>query len=327
MIVTIASWLKEAAERSLSAGDVRQGLSYYEKLLHLARNDKVAIADADARIGEILLAMGEVQQAKVHLLEATKIRPTHAHYLFLLSCLYAMTADWKRARDFARKAQILEPENSEYLRALGWAVLCSGELDAGEKMLRQAVSLDPTNIAAVGDVSAALIEQRRFDEAIEILSRAVNEHTTETRLADMLAVARKFKDQVGDRTLLFPQKTNDQHVLVESLLRERMPEEGFHLDQIENAIRLWRDYARKVQLKCSSPDTWAAAVEYTISKLDRDARVTQKSVATKYGISVSSVSTKFKRIWSTLEAKELDTRYSIHSVRADHMLQDRHPTD
>ncbi len=327
MIVTISSWLKETAEKRLSAGDVRQGLSYYEKLLHSARKDKAAVADANARIGEILLAMGEVQQAKVHLLEATKSRPTHAHYLFLLSCLYAMTADWKRARDFARKAQILEPNNSEYLRALGWAVLCSGELDAGEKMLRQAVSLDPTNVAAVGDVSAALIEQRRFDEAIEILSRAVNEHPKETRLADMLAVARKFKDQVGDRTLSFPQRTNDPHAPVESLLRERMPEEGFHLDQIDNAVRLWRDYAHKVQPSCSSPDSWAAAVEYAISKLDRDARVTQKSVAAKYGISVSSVSTKFKRIWSTLEAKELDTRYSMHSARVEHLFQDRHHTD
>ena len=326
MIVIISSWLKEAAEQKLSTGDVRQGLAYYEQLLQAARNDDVAVGDAHARIGEILLAMGEVQQAKVHLLEAAKIRPAHAHYLFLLSCLYAMTADWKRARDFARKAHILAPENSEYLRALGWAVLCSGELDAGEKMLRQAVSLDPANIAAIGDVSAALIEQRRFDEAIKILSKALSEHPEETRLEDMLAVAKKFRDQMGDRTLAFPSSMTAHHGSVEALLRQRMPEEGFHLEQIDNAIRLWHDYERKVQLKYSNPDSWAAAVEYTISKLDKDARVTQKSVATKYGISVSSVSTKFKRIWSALEAQEFDARYSTHTVRADEILQDRDPT-
>ena len=326
-IVTISSWLKEAAERKLSAGDVRQGLLYYEKLLETGRGDKVAVADAHARIGEILLSMGEVQQAKVHLLEAVKSRPTHPHYLFLLSCLYAVTANWKKAREFARKAHILAPDNSEYLRALGWAVLCSGDLGAGEKMLRQAVSLDPTNIAAIGDVSAALIEQRRFDEAIEILSGAVNRHPTQKRLADMLAVAKKFRDEVGDRTLIFRQELSGKNALVEGLLRERMPEEGFHADQIDNAVRLWRDYTRRVQLKCSSPSSWAAAVEYTISRVDGDARVTQKYVATKYGISVSSVSTKFKRIWSALEAKEFDGRYSTHNGGADRILQDQDPTN
>ena len=327
VIVTISSWLKEAAEKRLSVGDVRQGLLYYERLLQTGRGNKVAVADAHARIGEILLSMGEVQQAKVHLLEAVKSRPTHPHYLFLLSCLYGVTANWKKAREFARKAHILAPENSEYLRALGWAVLCSGDLGAGEKMLRQAVSLDPTNVAAMGDVSAALIEQRRFNEAIEILSRAVRKHPTEKRLADMLAVAKKFRDEVGDRTLMFRPELAGKYGSVEGLLRERMPEEGFHVDQIDNAIRLWRDYTRRAQLKCASPSSWAAAVEYTISKVDGDGRVTQKYEAAKYGISVSSVSTKFKRIWSALGAEGLGRRYSMHNAHADRIFQDQDPTN
>jgi len=326
MIVSISAWLKEAAEKSFATGDVREGLFYYEKLLQTGRGETTAVADAHARIGEILLGLGEVQQAKVHLLEAVRSRPTHPQYLFLLSCLYAVIANWKKAREFARKAHILAPNNSEYLRALGWAVLCSGDLGAGEKMLRQALSLDPTNVAAIGDVSAALIEQRRFNEAIEILSGAVREHPNDTRLADMLAVAKKFRDEVGDRTLMFRPEQNGKYGLVEGLLRDRMPEEGFHTDQIDNAIRLWHDYAHRIQLKCSNPSSWAAAVEYTISKVDGDDRVTQKCVAEKYGTSISSVSTKFKRIWLTLGAKEFDRRYSSHNVRIDRLSQDRDPT-
>jgi tetratricopeptide (TPR) repeat protein len=327
MIVSIVAWLKEAAEKRFAAGDVHQGLLYYEKLLQAGRGETGAVADAHARIGEMLLGLGEVQQAKVHLLEAVKSRPTHPQYLFLLSCLYAVIANWKKAREFARKAHILAPDNSEYLRALGWAVLCSGDLGAGEKMLRQALSLDPGNVAAIGDVSAALIEQRRFTEAIELLSRAVREHPNDKRLADMLAVARKFREEVGERTLTFRTELSGKYGLVETLLRDRMPEEGFHTDQIDSAIRLWRDYAHRVQLKYSSPSAWAAAVEYAVSRVDGDDKVTQKHVAEKYGTSVSSVSTRFKRIWLTLGAKEFDTRYSSHNVRADRVFQDHDPTN
>lgn len=327
MIVDIASWLKDAAERRLSAGDIGEGLRYYERLVHLGRADKVQVAHARARTGEVLLAMGEIQQAKVHLLEALKNRPTHPHYLFLLSCLYASTANWKKACEFARKAHILAPNNSEYLRALGWAVLCSGNLNAGEKMLRQAVSLEPKNLGAIGDLSAALIEQRRFNEAIEILARAVKDNPSEKRLTDMLAVATKFRNQARDRTLMFAPRLTGQYGVVEDLLRERMPEEGFHSEQIDSAIRLWRDFTCGTELRFSSPGSWAAAVEYTISKLDRDARVTQKFVATKYGVSVSAVSTKFKRIWHGLGVKDFDVRYSSHKDYFEKLFQERDSTD
>jgi tetratricopeptide (TPR) repeat protein len=327
MIVNILSWLKEMAERRFSAGDIGEGLSYYDKVLQLARHDTAAVADAHARIGEVLLAIGEIQQGKVNLLEALKIRPTQPHYLFLLSCLYASQADWKKACEFARKAHILVPDNSEYLRALGWAVLRSGDLAEGEKMLRQAVTLDPTSPGAVGDLSAALIEQRRFNDAFAYLTKVVERYPTDQRLVEMLGVAKKFRDQERDRTPVFPSSSPGPYGAVEELLRERMPEEGFHLEQIDGAIRLWRDYAGGKEFRLSRPGSWAAAIEYTISRLHRDARVTQKFVASKYGVSVSAVSNKSKELRSVLELKEGDRRYCLPDDDIGAFLRERYPTD
>jgi hypothetical protein len=194
-------------------------------------------------------------------------------------------------------------------------------------MLRQAVSLDPQNVGAVGDLSAALIEQRRFSEAVEILTRAVKEHPEEKRLAEMLAVAMRFRGQSRERKTLFPARFAKQHGIVEELLRQQMPDEGFHSEQVDSAIQLWRDYARNVELSMSSPRSWAAAVEYTISKLDRDLRVTQKSLAEKYGVSVSSISMKFRQLWEGLDAKEFDPRYSTHKNLAGKLFQERDPAD
>lgn len=327
MIVNILSWLKETAERNFSAGDIGQGLWYYDKVLQLGRGNNTAVADAHARIGEVLLAIGEIQQAKVHLLEALNIRPTQPHYLFLLSCLYAGQANWKKACQLARKAHILVPSNSEYLRALGWAVLRSGDLAAGEKMLRQAVSLDPTSAGAIGDLSAGLIEQHRFNDAIAILSKTVKEHPSDKRLADMLAVAKKFGNQARDRIPVFPPRLTGRYGAVEGLLRERMPEDGFHSEQIDSAIRLWRDYMSRKELRFSSPGSWAAAIEYTISRLHGDARVTQKSVAAKYGVSASAVSNKSKEIRSVLGLKEFDKRYRFHEDDIGTFSQERNPAD
>jgi len=184
-----------------------------------------------------------------------------------------------------------------------------------------------TESRGIGDLSAALIEQRRFNEAIEILARAVKDNPSEKRLTDMLAVATKFRNQARDRTLMFAPRLTGQYGVVEDLLRERMPEEGFHSEQIDSAIRLWRDFTCGTELRFSSPGSWAAAVEYTISKLDRDARVTQKFVATKYGVSVSAVSTKFKRIWHGLGVKDFDVRYSSHKDYFEKLFQERDSTD
>jgi tetratricopeptide (TPR) repeat protein len=327
MIVNILSWLKEMAERNFTAGDIGEGLSYYDRVLQLARHDDAEVADAHARIGEVLLAIGEIQQSKVHLLEALKIKPTQPHYLFLLSCLYASQANWEKACDFARKAHILVPNNSEYLRALGWAVLRSGDLAAGEKMLRQAVGLDPTGPGAVGDLSAALIEQRRFGDAVACLVRAAKEHPSDQRLAEMLAVAKKFRNQERDRTPVLPLKSPGPYGAVEELLRERMPEEGFRSEQIDSAIRLWRDYARGREFRFSRPGSWAAAIEYTISKLYKDARVTQKFVASKYSVSVSAVSNKSKELRSVLDLKEGDKRYCLPDDDIGPFVRERCPAD
>ncbi len=327
MIVDILSWLKEMAERRFSAGEIGEGLSYYDKVLQLGQHDVGAVADAHARIGEALLAIGEIHQAKVHLLEALKIRPTQPHYLFLMSCLYASQANWEKACEFARKAHILVPPNSEYLRALGWAVLRSGDLSAGEKMLKQAVSLDPTNPGAVGDLSAALIEQRRFNDAATYLATAVKEHPSDQRLVEMLAVAKKFRNKERGRTPVFVPDLPGWYGVVEDLLRARMPEEGFHSEQIAGAIRLWRDYACGREFRFSRPEPWAAAIEYTISRLHRDARVTQKAVASKYGVSVSVVSYKFRELRSGLGLEERDRRYCLANDDMRALLRERHPAD
>lgn len=79
--------------------------------------------------------------------------------------------------------------------------------------------------------------------------------------------------------------------------------------------RLWKDVASAVDVgRTQKPETWAAAVYYAYLRIRFDG-TTQAEAAQLFGISVQSVTAKFKQVDEALHLEAYDARYVSESDR------------
>ncbi len=84
--------------------------------------------------------------------------------------------DLEYALELIERAVELDPDNSAYVDSLGWVHYRLGDLEAAERWLRRAVELggtDGTILAHLGEVLAARDARAARDEAVVLLSRAL----------------------------------------------------------------------------------------------------------------------------------------------------------
>lgn len=82
------------------------------------------------------------------------------------------------------------------LYAQGMSLVGSGKLDEAEKKYRQAIALDPEFFAATGSLAYVLTTQKRYDEAIELLNKALKKYPSYARGYWRLALV--YKEQGKD---------------------------------------------------------------------------------------------------------------------------------
>lgn len=103
---------------------------------------------------------------------------------------------------------------------------------------------------------------------------------------------------------------------VTGLLVPGMWESGFNAEQIENAVRLWRDFWKKAgAAEIGNPGKWAAAVEFLYSRVEFEKGAAQSAVAAKYGTTAASISRTYRKIAETLDLVAYDRRYSTYDPR------------
>src|SRR5262249_12671925 len=81
--------------------------------------------------------------------------------------------DFQRAEQVYRELLNTSTPNAELYLLLGSACLAQSKLDDAVTNLRQAVRLQPDHWAALHNLGVALAQQRRFEEACQVLSRAI----------------------------------------------------------------------------------------------------------------------------------------------------------
>lgn len=98
---------------------------------------------------------------------------------------------------------------------------------------------------------------------------------------------------------------------VESLFVNGMEVSEFGVPEVLRAVRLWREFKEKAQPRYRRPEVYAAAVEY-IMVLFGFYRDSQVEIGARYGVSPSSISSKWHEIERILGLSQFDARYSIH---------------
>lgn len=98
---------------------------------------------------------------------------------------------------------------------------------------------------------------------------------------------------------------------VETLFVEGMEASQFGVPEVIRAVRLWREFKGQVRPSYRRPQVYAAAVEYIMVLFGFYAD-SQVQIGHRYGVSVSSVSSKWREVEQALGLSQFDRRYSIH---------------
>jgi len=110
--------------------------------------------------------------------------------------------------------------------------------------------------------------------------------------------------------------------LVERLFLAKMQMQTgwFNLEELLNAVRLWRDYRAKQTVSKRQVASLAAAVEYLISLFDYF-QVDSQEVAQRYATTTPALLNRSREIAQTLNATQFNDRYSIHPDPIAHYRQ------
>ncbi|UYQ78878.1 tetratricopeptide repeat protein [Glutamicibacter sp. JL.03c] len=106
---------------------------------------------------------GELLDAEKSVAKAIEMAPGNSHYLVRLSYVFAAGKDYARSASAMQKAIAISPVRSAYHLRHGECLIKSGELEAAEKSMQEAVRLAPDGQRAkdrLRAVEAAVGRQR-----------------------------------------------------------------------------------------------------------------------------------------------------------------------
>ncbi len=97
---------------------------------------------------------------------------------------------------------------------------------------------------------------------------------------------------------------------VETILVLGMDAHGYSPREVVRGVRLWRDFRRQARPVYRRPAIYAAAVDYVVNLLGMYGE-SQGSIANYYGVSPSSLSSRFREVRDCLQLVHADARYTV----------------
>ena len=196
----------------------------------------------------------------------------------------------------AEKASIVSPTDERKARALnekGLQQYQRWEIEEAIESFEKATKLVPTHPDYHLNLARALARFGNYDRALKALGEFVR-YESDVRLVDRFEV-------------LFANAMDE----VETLITEKMTKRGVPLDEIGASIQMWLEYRIALgrrPLSIRRPQSWAAALDYTVRKINfRD--VVLKELSMIYGVSESSIRSHHKDLVKTLDIMPCDYRY------------------
>jgi len=177
--------------------------------------------------------------------------------------------------------------------ALGLQQYERWDIDEAIKSLNEAIRLNPQEPQYHLNLARSLARYGDFDSAKRALGSYI-------RYEPDKELAERFEQ-------LFAEGMDD----VESLLTKQMNKKGLPLEVIGAAVQMWLEYRiclGRRPLIIRKPETWSAALDYTIRKVNF-AELTQREVADLYGVSPSTVRAYHNDLVQTLDIMPCDYRY------------------
>ncbi len=167
------------------------------------------------------------------------------------------------------------------------------DIDQAVKHLQAAVRLAPDEPDYVLHLARVLARSGDFDQALRALA-------TFMRLEPDSPLTSRFEP-------LFASGMDE----VERLVTGKMTAAGLTIEEVGAAIQMWLEYRialGREPLIVRKPETWAAALDYTVRKVNLRP-VKRKEIARLYNVSDSAVRDRHNDLVKTLDVMPCDYRY------------------
>ena len=167
------------------------------------------------------------------------------------------------------------------------------DIEEAIKSFEEAIRLYPENPEFHLNLARALARYGDFDAARRALGSYI-------RYEPDKDLAERFEQ-------LFAEGMDE----VETLVTQEMTKKKLPLEIIGAAVQMWLEYRiclGRRPLVIRKPETWAAALDYTVRKVNF-LELTQREIADLYGVSPSTVRTYHNDLIQTLDIMPCDYRY------------------
>lgn len=167
------------------------------------------------------------------------------------------------------------------------------DVDQSIKEYKAAVDLDPDNADYQLNLAQALARSGDYDQALRVLAEYM-------RLEPDSYLTERFEQ-------LFASGMDE----VEQVLTEKMTQAGMPVEEVGAALQMWLEYRialGRERLIIRKPETWAAALDYVVRKVNLRP-VKRYKIAEFYGISDSAVRDRQKDLIESLDVMPCDYRY------------------
>jgi len=187
--------------------------------------------------------------------------------------------------DNRREAQMLGKQGTEAYE--------SWDIDKAVKLFEAALRLVPNDTDMILNLAKALARGGDFDRALQTLAEFL-------RLEPESPLANRFEQ-------LFASGMDP----VEHLLTKKMSQADIPIEEIGAAIQMWLAYRitlGREPLVIRKPDTWAAALDYTVRKVNLRP-VSRREIASLYGIGEKILYKRHSDLVRVLDIMPCDYRY------------------
>jgi tetratricopeptide (TPR) repeat protein len=181
------------AKEHIEQGNYDKAIEIYKYVLIRYSDDDIAVEYANAYLGDIYLTLRQLNLAEKHIKKAIKYKPDNAGYHYILGFIYSVQSQWSKAIHEFEIAVAKEPNNSEYLRGLGWSIHCAGNKEKGSAYLLKAHKLAPTSINILTDLAAAYLTDLQFNKARQYAERAIRIAPNNTMAREVLEKINSFQ--------------------------------------------------------------------------------------------------------------------------------------
>jgi tetratricopeptide (TPR) repeat protein len=293
--------------------------SPWRAALHLRRLVQAGAADdsAYALMGLSQALLGNYRMAVSAYRKAIKLAPRNPWYHHNLGHLLDVgLSESAAALDHLRIAQRIQPEEDEIAASLAHCLARLGQLKEAQAMAALAVRRSPRNrehqalldwvkCGAPSNVAPSARMERRPGRS------GVEAHVPPTEVrANPVAVGVTSVDSESSRASDGQRGVASDPDPVLTLLEAHNHAQADAEQRMQRARTLWLDFCARRSPRVPKPATYAAAIEYTLSKLAGDQAVTQAELARRYNVTPRAIASRHEEIRATLALEPGDPRYS-----------------